>query len=64
MFLGIRLAEEVTSHISKKVMMVTGGAGARRKDTPSISSDWNKCIICQVDKKEQPIRCPANSTRV
>lgn len=49
--------------MSKKVVMVTGGADALMRDTSMTPCDWTKCIICQMDNEEQPARCPAKSTR-
>ena len=47
-----------------KVMKIATGSGegASSKETTPTLTDWDKCIICQVDSDE-PARCPAKSKR-
>ena len=49
-------------YMSKKVVIVTGGAEALIKNISIPPTNWDKCVICQTDKEEQA-RYPANSTR-
>ena len=48
--------------MSKKLIIVSG-TGSETKDTTITPTDWTKCVICQMPENDQPIRCPAKSTR-
>ena len=41
--------------------MMTGVEVAQGKVSPEVT-DWTKCAICQMDKGDQPTRCPAKGT--
>jgi hypothetical protein len=50
--------------MSKKIVLMSGDAESREPDiSVNSSTDWTKCIICQVDKEDQLASCPANSFR-